>query len=111
LAGDGPVDPHAATRALQRARNAIGVPDWRVHDLRRTAATMMGEMGVKPHVISHVLNHISVTRGKVTGKHYNQFTYDPEKREALNAWGARLERIVAGTDRANVRELRPAVVA
>ena len=66
---------------------------------------MMGEMGVKPHVISHVLNHTSVTKGKVTGKHYNQFTYDPEKREALAAWGARLERIIAGTDGANVRSL------
>jgi integrase len=103
--GKAPVDPHAATRALVRARPSTGVADWRIHDLRRTAATMMGEMGVKPHVISHVLNHISVTKGKVTGKHYNQFTYDPEKREALTAWGARLERIIAGTDGANVREL------
>jgi integrase len=94
--GKAPVDPHAATRALVRARPSIGVVDWRIHDLRRTAATMMGEMDVKPHVISYVLNHVSATKGMVTGRHYNQFTYDPEKREALTAWGARLERIISG---------------
>jgi integrase len=103
--GEGPVDPHAATRALARARKAIGVANWRVHDLRRTCATMMGELGVRPHVIAAVLNHISVTKGTVTGRSYNQFTYDPDKREALTAWGARLERIVAGADGANVVRL------
>ena len=53
---DGPLHPHAATRALERARPKIGLDDFRVHDLRRTAATKMEELGVPPHVISHVLN-------------------------------------------------------
>ena len=106
--GDGPVDPHAATRALVRARPATGVASWRVHDLRRTCATMIGGMGVRPHVISHVLNHISVTGGTITGAVYNQFTYDPEKREALTAWGARLTAIIAGVDDANVVALSKA---
>ena len=37
--GVGPIDPHAPTKALERARSAIGIEDFRIHDLRRTAAT------------------------------------------------------------------------
>jgi integrase len=106
--GEGPVDPHAATRALVRARPMTGVAGWRVHDLRRTCATMLGEMGTAPHVISHVMNHVSVNRRTVTGRHYLQHDYLPQMREALTAWGARLERIIAGVDGANVRQLQPA---
>ncbi len=38
---DGPIDPHAPTRAMSRARERLGISDFRVHDLRRTAATGM----------------------------------------------------------------------
>jgi len=92
--GKGGIDPHSSTKALGRARAAIGLDDFRVHDLRRPAATRMAEMGISPHTISLVLNHISIRRGTITGKVYNQYRYDREKREALTAWGARLERIV-----------------
>ena len=100
--GEGGIDPHAATKALGRARPAIGLNDFRVHDLRRTAATRMAEMGINPHTISLVLNHISVRRGTITGKVYNHYSYDREKREALDAWGARLERIIAGPETADL---------
>jgi integrase len=100
--GQGPIDPHAPTKALERARLAIGLEDFRIHDLRRTAATRMAEMGVSPHTISLVLNHVSARAGTITGKVYVQYSYDREKREALGAWGARLEKIVAGGDGANV---------
>jgi len=58
----------------------------------------MAELGVNPHTVSLVLNHVSVRRGTVTGKVYDRYSYDREKREALDAWGARLERIIAGTE-------------
>lgn len=45
-----------------------------------------------------MLNHISFRRGTITGKVYNQYSYDREKREALIAWGERLERIVGRAD-------------
>jgi integrase len=96
-----PINPHAPTKALERARTAIGLEDFRIHDLRRTAATRMAEMGISPHTISLVLNHVSARKGTITGK-YVQYNYDREKREALEAWGARLERIVAGKDGANI---------
>ncbi len=97
-----PIGAHAPTKALDRARPAIGLADFRVHDLRRTAATRMAEMGIAPHTISLVLNHVSARQGTITGKVYVQYSYDREKREALNAWGARLERIIAGADAGNV---------
>ena len=100
--GDGPVEAHAATKALDRARPSIGLPDFRVHDLRRTAATRMAELGVSPHTVSLVLNHVSVRRGTITGKVYDRYSYDREKREALGAWGARLARMLAGNDAQNV---------
>ena len=102
LSCSGPIEPTAPTKALARAMPIIGIPPFRVHDLRRTAATHIAEMGVAPHTISLVLNHVSVRRGTVTGRVYNQYSYDREKREALNAWGARLEHIVAGADQQNV---------
>jgi len=100
--GHAPVDSHAPTKALERARPAIDLDDFRVHDLRRTAATRMAEMGISPHTISLILNHVSARSGTITAKVYVQYSYDREKREALGAWGARLERIIAGADGANV---------
>jgi integrase len=99
---DKAMDAHAPTKALGRARPAIGLEDFRIHDLRRTAASRMAEMGISPHTISLVLNHVSARKGTITGKVYVQYSYDREKREALDAWGARLERIVAGKDGGNV---------
>ncbi len=86
---------HTATRALQRSRKAIGIAHFRVHDLRRTAATGMAELGISPHTIGLVLNHITVRRGTVTSGVYIHYAYDKEKREALQAWGQRLEEIIA----------------
>lgn len=92
--GRGPMDAHAPTRALARARDTIGLKDFRIHDLRRTAATQMAELGVSPHTISLILNHISARQGSITSKVYVQYSYDREKRQALEAWSARLEETI-----------------
>ncbi len=88
--GTAPMGAHAATKALGRARSAIGLEDFRIHDLRRTAATRMAELGISPHTISLILNHASARKGSVTSKVYVQYSYDKEKREALGAWGSML---------------------
>ncbi len=93
--GDGPIDSGAPKRALDRARPALGLAHFRIHDLRRTAATGMAELGVNPHVISHVLNHISATKGSITSLVYNRYAYDKEKREALELWGEWLAKLVS----------------
>lgn len=70
------------------------LPPWRLHDLRRTVATRMADLGVLPHVIEAVLNHISGHKAGVAGI-YNRSTYVAEKRAALEVWGAHVERLVA----------------
>jgi integrase len=93
--GVGPIDAHAPTRALARARDAIGLDYFRIHDLRRTAATRMAELGVNPHTISMILNHVSSRQGTITSKVYVQYSYDREKREALAMWAVQLETILS----------------
>ena len=61
------------------------VTDWRLHDLRRTAATGMARLGVSPHVVERILNHTTGTLGGVAGV-YNRFGYLPEMRAALKTW-------------------------
>lgn len=62
-----------------------------VHDLRRTAASGMASMGFSRLTVGRILNHLE--RG-VT-KIYDRHSYDPEKREALSAWAARVIEIVS----------------
>jgi integrase len=70
------------------------VPSWRIHDLRRTAATGMASVGIQPHIIEAVLNHVSGAKAGVAGT-YNRFAYAEEKREALTRWAAHIGGIVS----------------
>lgn len=72
----------------------LGLEDWHIHDLRRTAATGMADLGVLPHVVEAALNHVSGHKAGVAGI-YNRATYSPEKRDALDRWGREIERICA----------------
>jgi len=69
------------------------IPAWRLHDLRRTVASGMAEIGIAPHVIEKVLNH---STGQISGVAavYNRHTYLREKTDALNAWAKALGAIV-----------------
>jgi integrase len=80
-----------------KRNTTLPVKDWRPHDLRRTVATHLGEMGFSPLVIGHVLNHRGTTKQGVTLSTYNQYSYDAEKRKALDIWGERLAGIIGGT--------------
>jgi integrase len=70
-----------------------GLPPWRVHDLRRTVVTGMVTIGVLPHVVEAVVNHVSGHRAGVAGV-YNRATYAAEKRDALNRWAAHVAGLV-----------------
>jgi integrase len=74
---------------------------WRVHDLRRTLATGMQRLGVRFEVTEAVLNHVSGAQAGVAGI-YQRHSWEPEKRDALNAWAARVERLVNGSNETNV---------
>jgi hypothetical protein len=45
----------------------VGIAPWRLHDLRRTCATQLGELGTQPHHIEAILNHYSGHRSGVAG--------------------------------------------
>jgi len=77
------------------------VAEWRLHDIRRSVATKMADIGILPHVIEAVLNHISGHKAGVAGI-YNRAQYAPEKRQALDQWGAHVEALAAGKPASNV---------
>jgi integrase len=62
------------------------LPDWILHDLRRTGATGMARLNVPPHVVDKILNHVTGTIRGVAAI-YNRFQYLEERRTALEAWG------------------------
>ncbi len=69
---------------------ASGVKDWRLHDIRRTAASLMQEIGVSETAIRAVLNHAIPGVGQV----YLRGELDRQKAEALATWADELGRIV-----------------
>jgi integrase len=80
------------------------IPDWRLHDLRRTAATGMARLNIAPHVVDKVLNHSGGTIRGVAAI-YNRFEYLEERRAALEAWGRYVESLVTPVP-ANIVQLR-----
>lgn len=82
------------TRAKLRFDKLSGVSEWTIHDLRRTVATGLAQLGVAPHVIERVLNHISGTFGGVAGV-YNRFQYQDEMRAALELWAKHVSESVS----------------
>jgi integrase len=81
------------SKAKARAAGLSGVVDWRLHDLRRTAATRLAELGVAHPVVSKLLNHSPRGVMGVTSI-YNRYEYLDERREAMQRWAQRITEIV-----------------
>jgi integrase len=62
-----------------------GVSGWTLHDLRRTFATRLAELGVAPHVIERLLNHVTGTMSPLA-RVYNRAKYMEEMRAAIELW-------------------------
>lgn len=88
-----PITPAAMTCAVVRHREALGIGDATVHDLRRTMATWLSELGTPKDLVSAVLNH--APKG-VTDQHYNQATLLRPKRKAMDTWSSWLSRVIDG---------------
>ena len=93
--GCGPIRPESVTKSVRYNADRLKLDDFTPHDLRRTAATQMAELGTPVAIIGRVLNHSEKSTTGVTAV-YNRYSYDPEKRKALNAWARRLELILQG---------------
>ncbi len=102
---------HVGRRLAQRTRaNIVAEPkaegkarakaDIRGHDLRRTAASLMASGGVPRFVISRILNH---SEDKDITSVYDRYSYDAEKRAAMEFWNRQLAAILKGKAARSVR--------
>jgi integrase len=92
------------SEARTDAGNHTPLAPFTLHDLRRSMATRLGDLGIQPHVIEALLNHISGSKSGVAGI-YNRATYAAEKRQAVDIWAAHIEGLLAGKT-LNVVQLR-----
>jgi integrase len=79
------------------------LPNWTLHDLRRTARTLMSRAGVRPDVAERVVGHAV---GGAVAQIYDRHSYEAEKRDALERLAAMVERILNPAPE-NVMTLRP----
>jgi integrase len=92
--GEGPFSGWSkAKTALDRRTGPL--KHWTVHDLRRSVATGMADIGIQPHIIEAVLNHVSGHKGGVAGI-YNRSSYAAEKAQALALWDEHLTDVIQG---------------
>jgi integrase len=75
-----------------------GVGNFVIHDIRRSVATGMADIGVAPHVIEHILNHQSGHRSGVAGI-YIRSHYEREVRMALGLWEDHIRTLLGGGER------------
>ena len=80
----------AYRKAFKRACAIASVTNACPHDLRRTAASMMTSMGVSRLTVGHILNHSDRSVTAV----YDRYSYDPEKRAALELWAVSLKALL-----------------
>lgn len=89
---DAPEKDRAMRQGSKRAKEQPGVNDFKLHDLRRTAASYMTGMGIPRLTVSMILNHVE----KGVTRVYDRHSYDNEKKAALDRWAQRLEQIITG---------------
>jgi integrase len=78
----------------QLDKSLKNVAPFKLHDIRRTVATGMAELGIQPHIIEAILNHVSGHKSGVAGI-YNRAKYEGEMRSALQRWTDHLDKITA----------------
>lgn len=90
-------------RATKAVHAASGTAGWHRHDIRRSVASLMGDLGVSPHVIEACLGHALRTSSDGSGLSkmaavYNRSRYRAEHADALARLAAELHRIEHGAD-------------
>jgi len=93
--GRTPIIGWAKAKARISAKAGLDATSWRLHDLRRTAASGMQRLGVSVPVVEKALNHQGgVFRGIVST--YQTHDYADEIRVAFQKWGDHVERLISG---------------
>jgi integrase len=80
----------AMKNAAKKGAKVAPIPHWTLHDLRRTAKTLMVRAGVRPDISERVLGHVIAG---VEGT-YDRHSYADEKRDALEKLAAMIDRIL-----------------
>lgn len=88
-------------------KKLFGAGDFVLYGLRETAASYMASMGVGAHVISKILNHVEPGVTQVC----NRYSYDSEKRDALERWESKLLGIVNTRQETLPQEQPPSMLA
>jgi integrase len=86
------------SRCKERLDVAVGMTDWTLHDIRRSVATGMADLGVEPHIIEATLNHVTGHKAGVAGI-YNRSNYSDAVRDALALWGEHVTKMVGQAKR------------
>jgi len=82
------------SRPKANLNTAVNFSNWQLRDLRRTGSTLMAQIGIAPHLIELLLNHVSPKAlGGPVGVTYNIYRYLPEMRIALEDYQRHLETI------------------
>jgi integrase len=79
-----------------RLDESVKLAPWKLHDLRRTVVTGLVELGVPPHVVELIVNHVSGTRGGVAGV-YNRSEMRAERKAAADRWANHVLAVVSGS--------------
>jgi integrase len=79
------------------ARLASKVEAFCVHDLRRTTATRLCDIGVQPFLVEEILNHRSGHKAGIA-QVYNRSRYEPQVRAALTLWDSHLRSLIDGSE-------------
>ena len=87
------------SKSKKRLDELTGVRGWRLHDLRRTAATYMAEAGVSSDVLSLVLNHRKRSQG--VQEVYDRFVPMKPQIDALSRWCSELRRLSRTDERSD----------
>ena len=95
------LDARIAT--MRGAEGIAPIRAWTLHDLRRTMVTVMNEqLGVAPHVVEAVVNHMSgLAKAGVAGV-YNRALYMEDRRAALGDWSKYADRLRASRRRSRL---------
>lgn len=87
---DIPVRAAVASNYARSIWSGAGMDEWSMHDLRRTIATTLSELGAPPHVIEKILGHQMV--GVMA--HYNLHDYIDDQKHWLRVWQSHLEKVI-----------------
>jgi integrase len=81
-----------AKRNLDTRLTGVSLPDWRLHDLRRSMRTGLGRLGIPPHIAELAINHVK--KGVLAD--YDHYSYEGEIRAALAQWAEHVLSVVEG---------------